>query len=115
MRTYTHVINGETVQFPRGRSKLTDDAILTVFPNVPAYLLKKLPSKRKTATSSGGVPCKRRKCDDGTSDDLNLETDASPPQRSHSFDDLDNMRDLPSKYWTKHYIPDAPSVVVFSV
>lgn len=57
--SYTHVINGESVEIPPDRPKLTDDAIPTVFPNVPAYLSKKLPPKRKTVSSSGGATCKR--------------------------------------------------------
>ncbi|KAH7943588.1 hypothetical protein HPB52_009326 [Rhipicephalus sanguineus] len=52
VRTYKHVINGETVQIRRDRPCLTPDAIRTVFPNVPLYLTKKLPPKRKTAASN---------------------------------------------------------------
>ncbi|KAH7954523.1 hypothetical protein HPB49_019397 [Dermacentor silvarum] len=37
------------------------DAIPTIFPNVPAYLSKKLPPKRKTVSSNGGATSKRRK------------------------------------------------------
>lgn len=47
------MINGETVQIRRDRPCLTPDAIRTVFPNVPSYLTKKLPPKRKTAASNG--------------------------------------------------------------
>ncbi|KAH7957404.1 hypothetical protein HPB52_018565 [Rhipicephalus sanguineus] len=55
VRTYKHVINGETVQIRRDRPCLTPDAIRTVFPNVPSYLTKKLQPKRKTAASNVGL------------------------------------------------------------
>ncbi|KAH8009199.1 hypothetical protein HPB51_012697 [Rhipicephalus microplus] len=55
VRFFTHTINGETVRIPRDRPKLTDSAIPTVYPNVPAYLSKKPPQKR---TSTGGPTCK---------------------------------------------------------
>ncbi|KAH8010170.1 hypothetical protein HPB51_025605 [Rhipicephalus microplus] len=53
VRFFTHTINGETVRIPRDRPKLTDNAIPTVYPNVPAYLSKKPPQKRTSRTSTG--------------------------------------------------------------
>ncbi|XP_075732778.1 uncharacterized protein LOC142775314 [Rhipicephalus microplus] len=44
---YVHTINGNTVQTPRGKWSLVDGAIPSVFPNLPAYLSKPPPKKRK--------------------------------------------------------------------
>lgn len=56
--SYTLIINGETVEIPRDLLSLTPDMIQTLFPNVLAYLSKKLPSKRNTTTSSRCEPHK---------------------------------------------------------
>lgn len=46
LKTYTHVINGQTVETPRGRWDLQNDAIPTLFPNIPKYLSSKAPASR---------------------------------------------------------------------
>ncbi|XP_049511172.1 uncharacterized protein LOC125939784 [Dermacentor silvarum] len=46
-RTYRHVINGEVVEIPRDRPRLSDDAVPTLFPDAPKYFTKKAPVKRK--------------------------------------------------------------------
>ncbi|CAN8009045.1 unnamed protein product [Ixodes pacificus] len=61
VRNYTHVINCETVEIPRGRPYLTADAIPTLFPNVLSYLSKKLPSKRRSTTSNSGAPRRQKR------------------------------------------------------
>nr|XP_037289776.1 LOW QUALITY PROTEIN: uncharacterized protein LOC119184107 [Rhipicephalus microplus] len=129
VRTYKHVINGETVEIPRDRPCLTPDAIPTVFPNVPSYLTKKLPPKRKTAASNGGVPRKRRKddsvCDvtevgeicvtDGGVDSECSTAEATPHSAVEKWLESIRDEDLPSKYWCKHLVPNAPDVMAFSV
>lgn len=45
VKKYTHVINGEKVEMDRGRWELTDDAVPTIFPNLPKYFSSR---KRKT-------------------------------------------------------------------
>ncbi|CAN8004629.1 unnamed protein product [Ixodes hexagonus] len=50
-----HVIKGEIVQLKRERPALTQDAYPTVFPNLPSYLTKKLPRKRKERSESSDV------------------------------------------------------------
>ncbi|KAH6945607.1 hypothetical protein HPB50_009291 [Hyalomma asiaticum] len=75
VRSYKHVINGEPVEIPRDRPTLTVDAIPTIFPNLPAYLSKKLPPKRKTVSSNGGATSKRRKVDSIHEELQNAETD----------------------------------------
>lgn len=46
-RTYRTKINGEIVEIPRDRPKLTKDAIPTIFPEAPKYHTMSLPTKRK--------------------------------------------------------------------
>ncbi|KAG0434382.1 hypothetical protein HPB47_019150, partial [Ixodes persulcatus] len=50
-----HIIKGEIVQLKRERPALTQDAHPTVFPNLPSYLTKKLPRKRKERSESSDV------------------------------------------------------------
>ncbi|KAH8039423.1 hypothetical protein HPB51_007276 [Rhipicephalus microplus] len=58
VRSFTHTINGVTVTTLRDRPGLTSDVIPTVFPNLPQYLSKKAPQKRKSKTSTCGLPVK---------------------------------------------------------
>ncbi|KAH6920579.1 hypothetical protein HPB50_028432 [Hyalomma asiaticum] len=60
VRDCTHVVNGEVVKIPRGCPCLTDDAILSIFPNMQSYLSKKLPQKRSSRTTSGEVLGKKK-------------------------------------------------------
>ncbi|KAH8022783.1 hypothetical protein HPB51_005081 [Rhipicephalus microplus] len=64
---YTHVIIGETVQIPRGKSVLKSDVVPIIFPNFPAYLSKKVPKKRTSRTSTCGLPSKIRRQEPSTS------------------------------------------------
>ena len=61
-RTYRHVINGEVVEIPRNRPPLTEDAVSTIFPDVPKYLTKKTPTRRKERNlcEQGKPPTKKR-------------------------------------------------------
>ncbi|KAM7289183.1 uncharacterized protein ISCGN_029316 [Ixodes scapularis] len=92
VRNYTHVINRETVEIPRGRPYLTADAIPTLFPNVLGYLSKKLPSKRGSTTSNSGVPRERKR-------NLNQEDDhtvSTPPvTQCDSHETLESMGEEP--------------------
>lgn len=109
------MINGETVEIPRVRPSLTPDVIPTLFPNVPAYVSKKLPLKRKTATSTECVPHKRKK--DDHSDERDDSDVLSTWHCDNSNGGLDSVIevDLPSKFWSRHLISSAPNVVAFSV
>ncbi|KAH7975036.1 hypothetical protein HPB49_022915 [Dermacentor silvarum] len=124
VRSYKHVIDGEKVEIPRDRPCLTSDAIPTLFPNVASYLSKKLPPKRKTTTSNGGVPTKRKKLnlahEDERSDGHSNVTDNALVTHQvvgtrHKWFESFTEQDLPSMYWTKHRVPNAPDVVAFSV
>ncbi|XP_042144408.1 uncharacterized protein LOC115327900 [Ixodes scapularis] len=92
VRNYTHVINRETVEIPRGRPYLTADAIPTLFPNVLGYLSKKLPSKGGSTTSNSGVPRERKR-------NLNQEDDhtvSTPPvTQCDSHETLESMGEEP--------------------
>lgn len=55
MKTYKHVINGETVEIDRGIWALKSDAVPCLFPNLPSYLSsqrKKRRSPKKRATAA---------------------------------------------------------------
>ncbi|KAH6920747.1 hypothetical protein HPB50_028265 [Hyalomma asiaticum] len=47
LKTYVHVIDGKTIEIPRGKWSLAKDAVPKVFPNLPAYLSKPPAKKRK--------------------------------------------------------------------
>ncbi|KAH6919924.1 hypothetical protein HPB50_029086 [Hyalomma asiaticum] len=47
LKTYVHVIDGKTIEIPRGKWSLAKDAVAKVFPNLPAYLSKPPAKKRK--------------------------------------------------------------------
>lgn len=50
IRDYVHLVDGKEVRIPRGRPLLSEDAVPTILPNLPAYLSKTTPkprSKRK--------------------------------------------------------------------
>lgn len=50
VKTFDHVINGERVSIDRGKWKLTDDAVPTLFPGCPKYLSKQMPKPRTCPT-----------------------------------------------------------------
>lgn len=55
VKTYKHVINGETVEIDRGIWALKSDAVPCLFPNLPSYLSsqrKKRRSPKKRATAA---------------------------------------------------------------
>ena len=65
IKTYSCVINGQKVELDRVRWLLTDDAVPTIFPNLPRYLSSKRPKPRrpkqrlpgKVAVSNSFVDC----------------------------------------------------------
>ncbi|KAG0416227.1 hypothetical protein HPB47_006588 [Ixodes persulcatus] len=104
-------------KIPRDRPILTDDAVPTVFPNLPAYLSKPLPKKRRTKTSSEGLPSKAPRADIEGSDSAQQLNDADLPCTSTSVlqgADLQGCA-LPNNYWGSHLVSGAPEIVVFSV
>ncbi|KAG0431737.1 hypothetical protein HPB47_021512 [Ixodes persulcatus] len=125
VRHYTHVVNGEVVKIPRGRPCLSEDAIPTLFPNVPEYLSKKLPKKRQSRTSSGEVTGKKRKTSDGPTretascddDGSSFTADGAATSSACTLEKLDYLKDekLPSGYWSRHRLAEAPKVIAFSV
>lgn len=55
LKTYVHVINGETVESPRGKWSLVDGALPKIFPNLPSYLTKPADKRRKRKRESNGA------------------------------------------------------------
>ncbi|KAH8037879.1 hypothetical protein HPB51_018367 [Rhipicephalus microplus] len=53
-KTYVHVINGETVEIPRGKWSLVEGALPKVFPNLPSYLSKPGEKRWKRQRESNG-------------------------------------------------------------
>ncbi|KAH8031901.1 hypothetical protein HPB51_021543 [Rhipicephalus microplus] len=53
-KTYVHVINGETVEIPRGKWSLVEGALPKAFPNLPSYLSKPAEKMRKRQRESNG-------------------------------------------------------------
>jgi len=47
LKKYSYVINGQTVEMDRGTWKLTDNAVPSIFPNVPKYLSTTIPKSRQ--------------------------------------------------------------------
>lgn len=121
-RFYTHVINGETVQIPRGKPVLKSDAVPTIFPNVPAYLSKKVPKKRTSRTSTCGLPSKIRRQEPSTSaceetaGSYSTESDSNqiPVPNVPAIPDVRKCG-LPSAYWARHLIAGADNATVFTV
>ncbi|KAH8024529.1 hypothetical protein HPB51_025218 [Rhipicephalus microplus] len=116
VRFFTHTINGETVRIPRDRPKLTDNAIPTVYLNVPAYLSKKPPQKRTSRTSTGGLPAKIPRCEGSAY----VHDNAANSHEDGSFSNSPTALDIascepPSAYWVKHRIARADSATAFTV
>lgn len=119
VRSFTHTINGETVTIPRDRPVLTSDAIPTVFPNLPQYLSKKAPQKRKTKTSTCGLPVKSPRHEASNAacvDEVDVleERSASSKVNSPVLPDVGNCQ-LPSAYWTRQLIAGEDNVTAFTV
>ncbi|KAH9371798.1 hypothetical protein HPB48_000082 [Haemaphysalis longicornis] len=114
---FTHTINAETVQIFRDRPKLTDNAIPTVYTNVPAYLSKKPPQKRTPRTSAGGLPGKIPRCEGSASvhdNGADSYEDRSSSNNSPTAPDIASC-EPPSAYWAKHRIAGAANVTAFTV
>lgn len=105
-RHYRHVIDGKEVLTPRGKPLLKNDAIPTIFPNLPHYLSKKLPKKRSIRERSV-VPSKKQKlCDEIDNEQMKCS------DSNTSLEDLCNIS-LPSKYWCKVYFEHNVNIVAF--
>nr|XP_054922932.1 uncharacterized protein LOC129382775 [Dermacentor andersoni] len=60
VRDFKHVINGTEVLIPRCIPALSEDAVPTVFPNLPKYFSRTLPKERKRrGVSDAPIPYKR--------------------------------------------------------
>lgn len=125
IRDYVHLVDGKEVRIPRGRPLLSEDAVPTILPNLPAYLSKTTPkprSKRKRLDSDATARKKSR-------DDLVLDTPepssasvdvpsteaatptaAGPAETDHRFAFLFLLK-TPSKYWSTHYFPELDGVL----
>ncbi|XP_077493743.1 uncharacterized protein LOC144104537 [Amblyomma americanum] len=133
VQDYIHVVNGETVRIPRGRPCLSEDAVSTLFRNTSSYLSKRLPVKRKSRTSRGEVLRKRRKgidssqCEfasfvaDSTRDSVATDDDAAADgtgiHYACSREKLDKLagENLPSEFWSRNVVAEAPKSLAFSV
>ncbi|XP_075732796.1 uncharacterized protein LOC142775331 [Rhipicephalus microplus] len=51
-REFRHIVNGVEVSIPRDVPLLRDDAVPTLFPNLPKYISKTLPKERKRQGSN---------------------------------------------------------------
>lgn len=60
LKTYVHVINGETVHIPRGKWSLAKDAVPKVFPNRAASLSKPPGRKRRSRCETAKRPALHR-------------------------------------------------------
>ncbi|KAG0414683.1 hypothetical protein HPB47_008130 [Ixodes persulcatus] len=64
-RHFEHVVNGELVRIDRSRPVLLPGAVPTQFPNLPKYLSKQLPPKRKLpARTECPAPPRKKRVDD---------------------------------------------------
>ncbi|KAK8775731.1 hypothetical protein V5799_030923 [Amblyomma americanum] len=60
VRDFKHIINGAEVLIPRSIPALSEDAVPTVFPNLPKYISRMLPKERKRRNASQApIPSKR--------------------------------------------------------
>lgn len=126
IKDYVHVINGSEVRIPRGKAKLSDDAVPTILPNLPAYLTKTTPKPRRKRRCSGSEATtsseKRRKTMDSDpsgpstagasahSTDEASEAAAGFEGAPHHLSFLFHLK-TPSKYWSTHYFPDLDGVL----
>ncbi|KAH8032762.1 hypothetical protein HPB51_001755 [Rhipicephalus microplus] len=69
-RTFKHFINGEVVELERDRPAMTDDDVLTIFPDAPLYFTKHVPKRRKERDVANhyAPPPKRMALDEGMPD-----------------------------------------------
>lgn len=114
-RNYVHVINGETVTFPRGKPILKSDAIPTIFPDIPRihsspnipiiHPIANIPKIHPISNNIIKITLpKRRKLRERTSssegmvivDDPLTTTEYS--KTSISLNDLRNIK-LPTQFW----------------
>lgn len=86
-------------------------AVPTIFPNLPKYLSKSVPKKRRTRTVSTTQPClKRANVAEGeTAVSLSDIPNANP--LTSVYEDIP----LPSCHWGKHIWTEAPLKVAYSV
>ena len=56
LKTYDIVVNGVKTSLPRGKWTLTNDAIPSIFPNVPKYLSSDMPKRRRKLCRVGAAP-----------------------------------------------------------
>jgi len=60
IKSDTLIIDNKTIEIPRIRWKLTEDAVPTIFKSAPSYYSKKLPTKRKPVLDRVDRPPSKR-------------------------------------------------------
>ncbi|XP_077520288.1 uncharacterized protein LOC144130155 [Amblyomma americanum] len=114
-RHFEHVIQGQLVRIDQSRPVLSPDAIPTVFPNVPKYLSKPVPKKRKSRERPDPQPSnihKRHQMDEPSPD--SAEDAFLLDDRPVLAVDCINLP-LPSNRWGRHVFGEKPLHVVYSL
>lgn len=101
-RTFKHVINGEVVELERKRPVLTDDAVLTIFPDAPLYFTKHVRKRRKERNLANhyAPPPKRMALDEGMPDcELTDSVDvrSASETSAHPFSNVSPLSDFAPK------------------
>lgn len=102
------------MEIQRDRPSLRDDAVPTIFPDVPSYFTQKLPKKRKSENICQQLlrPRKRKKQEKdgicGAADNLKEETRTTSTQPSDVFQPYCSLQ-LPTHYWSKIAFRNDPS------
>ncbi|KAH9367687.1 hypothetical protein HPB48_012803 [Haemaphysalis longicornis] len=102
-KDFRHIVNGVEVVIPRDVPVLRDDAVPTVFPNLPKYISKALPKERKRRGSgSHSVPPKKTRTEpegSGSSQEDGATTDVEEAAVDGSAKHfIYNLRH-PSEHW----------------
>lgn len=121
VRTFTHVINNETVTLPRERPILAPHAVPTMFTNLP-NVSKSTKAERQLLkrTAAAAEPTKKKRWKEISYPDRTIpEADTVPievaEQRREEMPQLDlGCLQLPAPYWSCHVIQSAPNTVAYS-
>lgn len=120
LRDYVHVVNGQEVKIPRGKPALTDDAVPTLLPDLPAYLSKETRQRRPERKRVAACPAictkklrlSRRDVLDTSSPDVGADGDDSldgmvPRHGLHTIVHTVSVRNE----WARLEAPDFDGVV----
>ncbi|XP_075742354.1 uncharacterized protein LOC142817930 isoform X2 [Rhipicephalus microplus] len=107
VRTFKHRINGEDVYMPRAVPTLTNDAVPTIFPNLPKYLTKALPKERKrrksvaeSAVSSKRISVNHDNVEEGSAIDHDVIVSEQNVMLTEQLHSLSAMLHRPSELWS---------------